>query len=64
MSAPVEYLPVLVRSGVVTDWERGFCASLIAQTRRGRRPTEKQAQTLGRIVEKFRRETMDDGVIE
>lgn len=61
MEAQTQYLPALVRSGVVTEWERGFCASLIAQTRKGRQVTDKQAVTLARIVDKFRREMMDDG---
>jgi hypothetical protein len=52
------YLPVLVRSGIVTDWERDFCASLIRQTNRGRELTEKQAATLARIVKRFMADAM------
>jgi hypothetical protein len=47
------YLPILVRSGIVTDWERDFCASLIRQTNRGRTLSEKQEATLARIVKRF-----------
>jgi hypothetical protein len=63
--APTNYLPALVRSGTVNDWERKFCASMIARTRKGLRLTDKQAATLRKIVERFRRDMMDDGgVIE
>lgn len=59
------YLPILVRDGGVTDWERKFCASLIAQQRRGRQISGGQAQTLSRIAAAFRRRVLsDDGVIE
>lgn len=51
------WLPILVR-GDVTEWERKFCASLIAQTRRGRRLTDRQANTLGRIKQRFCAEYM------
>lgn len=62
MSAPVNYLPVLVRSGLVSEWERGFCASLIRRQRNGFPLTDRQAETLARIVARFQRETMrDDG---
>lgn len=61
----VGYMPLCVRADTVTDWERKFCASIIAQTRRGRRPTAKQAATMRRIVDAFRDATMrltdDDG---
>lgn len=63
--APTQYLPILVRDGGVTEWERGFVASLIRQTRAGRRISEKQAATLRGIVERFQERTMrDDGVVE
>lgn len=53
------WLPILVR-GDVSDWERGFCASLIAQTRKGRPLTMKQRGILSRIVDEFRRRAMRD----
>jgi len=56
--APTQYLPILVRDGGVTDWERKFCASLIAQQRRGRAITPKQAATLQRIVAAFQDRVM------
>ena len=57
------YLPILVRSGIVSDWERKFCASLIRQTNRGKALTDKQAATLARIVKRFMADAMqpDDG---
>jgi hypothetical protein len=62
--APVNWLPILVR-GDVTDWERQFCASLIAQTKRGRRISDKQAKVLTRIRDQYRERTMrDDDLIE
>lgn len=64
--AQTQYLEPLVRSSVVTDWERKFCASLIAQTRKGRILSAAQSQTLGKIVRKFQDATMrdDDRVTE
>jgi hypothetical protein len=64
-NAPTQYLPILVRDGGVTEWERSFCASLIRQTRAGRVPSDKQAQTLRGIVTRFQaRALRDDGVVE
>lgn len=56
--APTQYLPILVRDGGVTEWERGFCASLIRQTRAGRVPSEKQSGVLRGIVERFQERAM------
>ncbi len=66
MSENAHYLPILVRDGGVTEWERGFCASLIAQQRRGRALSAKQAEILDRIVDAFRRRslTQDGEVLE
>ena len=65
-SASVHYLQILVRDGGVSDWERSFCASLIAQQRTGKPMSAKQAKVLDRIAEDFRRRslTQDGGVIE
>lgn len=62
--APTQYLPILVRDGGVTEWDRKFCASLIRQARAGRRLSEKQAATLRGIVERFQERAMGDGVVE
>ena len=56
------YMPILVRSSEVTEWERSFCASIIRQTHAGRPPSEKQIGVMRRMVEKFKatmREDMD-----
>lgn len=58
IDAPTQYLPILVRDGGVTEWERKFCASLIRQTRSGRVVSEKQASTLRGIVERFQERAM------
>jgi hypothetical protein len=64
-NAPTQYLTILVCDGGVTEWERSFCASLIRQTRAGRVPSDKQAQTLRGIVTRFQaRALRDDGVVE
>lgn len=59
------YAPIIVCSSVPTDWERSFCASVIAQERKGRALTAKQEIIMGRIVRKFQDATMrDEGVTE
>lgn len=57
------WLPILVR-GDVSEWERQFCASLITQTRRGRRLTDKQNTILHRIRDEFQRRQIDGDLIE
>lgn len=59
------YAPIIIRSSVPTDKERAFLASLIAQERKGRPLTVRQAEWLGAIVRRFQDATMrDEGVIE
>lgn len=59
------YASIIVRSSVPTEWERKFCASIIAQERKGKAMTERQQKVMGRIVRKFQDATMrDDGVTE
>ena len=63
--APTQYLPILVRDGGVTDWERSFCASLMKQQRAGRAMSDKQAEALRGIVARFQERAMrEDGVVE
>lgn len=64
MSGLAHYAPIIVRSSVPTDWERKFCASVIAQERKGKPMTEKQEQVMERIVKKFQDATMRDEVTE
>lgn len=54
------YAPIIVRSSVPTDWERRFCASIIAQERKGRPLSAKQSEVMARIVAKFQDATMRD----
>lgn len=59
------YAPIIVRSSVPTEWERNFCASIIAQGRKGRPLTERQCEVMTRIVRKFQDATMrDEGVVD
>jgi len=59
------YAPIIVRSDVPTEWERKFCASIIAQQRKGSAMSRKQEIIMGRIVRKFQDATMrDEGVTE
>ena len=57
----VHYMPIIVRSAGITDWERTFCASIIHKSRSTRfQPSEKQIDTMRRIVSKFQDEHMRD----
>ena len=57
----LNYMPHAVRSGSVNEWERKFCASMIArQNRKAFRPTEKQIKTMAAIVEKFKADMFRD----
>lgn len=51
-----EYLTMLAdcekRESRLTDWERGFVDSLTRQIEQGRRPTQKQIETLDNIWER------------
>lgn len=58
------YMPILVRTSDVTDWERKFCASIIAQSRRGRPPSEKQIGVMRRLVDKFKDTLRGGAVVE
>lgn len=60
---PTHWLPILVR-GDVSDWERKFCISLLGQTRRGRKLSDKQSARLRSIISDFHaRATRDEGPI-
>lgn len=51
-----EYLTMIEdcehRESRLTEWEQGFIASLRSQIEDGRRPTEKQVETLDKVWEK------------
>lgn len=61
----LHYVPLLVRSGVVSDWERRFCISLAGRAKRG--PvmlSAKQAPILRRLVDRFLEDINRDEVVE
>lgn len=54
----VAYMPIIVRDGGISDWERNFCASIISQDRKGRTFSEKQIGIMARIVSQFQEREM------
>ena len=58
------YMPLVVRAPGLSDWERKFCASVIAAERKGRKPTEKQIGVMRRLVDRFREAALRDDVVE
>lgn len=63
MNDQTHYAAIIVASSVPTEWERKFCASIIAQLRRGRAVSQKQHEVMGRIVAKFQEATMRDSEV-
>lgn len=56
----LHYMPIVIRDGALTVWERTFCASIIARQRRGRFvPTQAQIGTMRRLVERFQRRQIE-----
>lgn len=50
----VHYMGIVVRAPDLTAWERKFCASIVAASRRaGWAPSGKQVGTMRRIVRDF-----------
>ena len=63
----LHYMPIIMRSGGISDWERNFCISVVgAGKRRAFTPSAKQIAVMQRIVDGFRESTMrhDDDVTE
>lgn len=60
------YLGLIVRSSGVTDWERKFCATAIAQARRSGiwRPSPKQVAIATRLVDRFLADQLTGDIIE
>ena len=57
----LHYMPIIVRSASISDWERKFCASMITRARRTAfEPTEKQVAVMQRIVTAFQAEVLRD----
>ncbi len=50
----IRYAPILVRSGIVSDWERQFCAGIIARSWKGQVALSvKQAAIMRRMVDRL-----------
>ena len=59
------YMPIIVQADGVSDWERNFCASMIAQDRKGTfDPSYKQIAVMKRIVRDFQTRAENADVIE
>ena len=55
----LHYLPHVVRSPDLSDWERSFAVSILARHRRGPFvPSDRQLPILRRLVERFRADQM------
>lgn len=53
----LHWMPIVVRMSGLTDWERDFCASMIARGRARRlRPSRRQIAVMKRLVDRARRE--------
>lgn len=64
--ALLHWMPIIVRSSGISEWERKFCASMISRQRRKgfTGPSAKQVAVMRRIVGQFREQTMGDQVID
>lgn len=61
----LHYMQIIVRSDGISDWERKFCASMVAaQRRRGFLASSKQIACMSRIVKEFQNRELRDDVIE
>lgn len=62
----LHYMPIIVRSSGITEWERSFCASIIARSRRSAfTPSDRQRRTMRGIVRAFKERALrDDDVTE
>jgi hypothetical protein len=56
----IHWMPIIVRSHRLTDWERQFCASIVSRSRAGRfEPTARQVGIMAEIERKFRAASRD-----
>lgn len=62
----VHYMPILVRDGGVSEWERKFAATIIRRSRgkNGFTPTAKQIAVMSRMVKAFQEREMAGEVLE
>lgn len=61
----LHWMPIIVRSEGISDWERKFCASVIARSRSGKgpwEPSERQLGVMRRLVDRFVREALSEPV--
>lgn len=57
----LHWMPMVVASAGLSDWERQFCASMIVRARDPRFvPTRKQMGAMHRLVARFQAETLRD----
>ena len=50
----MHWMPIVIRASGLSEWERKFCASMIARSRaRAFTPSEKQIAVMDRIVTAF-----------
>lgn len=61
----LHFVPIVMRSETVNDWERQFLISIAGRMKRGAfQPSQKQLPILRRIVERFKDATLRDELIE
>jgi hypothetical protein len=48
------YMPLVVKAPSTAPEDRKFAASIIAQTRKGRAPSDRQVWRMRRMVERFK----------
>lgn len=57
----LHYMPIIIRSAVLSEFDRKFCASVIGRSKRGHFiPSGKQLSIMRRLVARFQAETMGD----
>ena len=57
----LHWMPIIIRAEGLTEWERKFCASMVARSRRGRfQPSAKQAAVMARLVREFQESVVVD----
>lgn len=55
----LHWMPIVVRDGSLSDWERQFCASMIRRDRAGRfSPSARQARVMRGIVDRVMRSAL------
>lgn len=61
----LHYVPIIMRSAEVSEWERQFCISIAGRMKRGAfSPSDKQLGVLKRLVDRFKEANLRFDVIE